>query len=71
MQSVTQVLNQLSNPPAVTASLVRPPRLGLAITVDNQGTSGSGLEFMYDHPDYDSRLEVDTPHGVCLLPCSP
>jgi len=44
-------------------------RLGLAVGVERQGTlPGDGLQFMYDHPTYDSRLIVDT-HS--LLPVSP
>ena len=36
-------------------------RLGLAFAVERQGTSqGSGLQFVYDHPSFDSRLQVDT-----------
>lgn len=36
-------------------------RLALAIGVERQGTlPGSGLQFEYDHPSFDSRLEVDT-----------
>jgi hypothetical protein len=36
-------------------------RLGLAIGVERQGTlPGSGLQLNYDHPSFDSRLEVDT-----------
>jgi hypothetical protein len=36
-------------------------RLGLATGVERQGTlPGSGLQFVYDHPTYDSRLSVDT-----------
>ena len=36
-------------------------RLGLALTLEKQGTpSSSGLQFMYDHPSFDSRFEVDT-----------
>jgi Tfp pilus assembly protein PilV len=36
-------------------------RLGLAIGIESQGTSpNAGLQFMYDHPSFDSRLEVDT-----------
>jgi Tfp pilus assembly protein PilV len=36
-------------------------RLGLAIGVERQGTlPGAGLEFNYDHPSFDSRLQVDT-----------
>ena len=36
-------------------------RLGLALAVERQGTpSSAGLQFMYDHPSFDSRLEVNT-----------
>jgi prepilin-type N-terminal cleavage/methylation domain-containing protein len=35
-------------------------RLGLAISVDAGTTPAAGLQVMYDHPDYASRLEVDT-----------
>jgi Tfp pilus assembly protein PilV len=45
------------------AEVTLPPtsRLGLAIGVEKPGTpSGSGLQFMYDHPSFDSRLQVDT-----------
>ena len=36
-------------------------RLGLAISVEKGGTNpGDGLEFMYDHPSFDSRLQIKT-----------
>jgi hypothetical protein len=35
-------------------------RLGLALGVDAGTTPAEGLQVMYDHPDYASRLEVDT-----------
>lgn len=37
-------------------------RLGVAISVDgsNGQTGAGGLEFAYDHPTYDSRLELET-----------
>ena len=36
-------------------------RLGVAIAVERSGTlPGTGLQFMYDHPSFDSRLEVQT-----------
>lgn len=35
-------------------------RLGVAISVEPAGTTGGDLEFLYDHPDYPSRIEVDT-----------
>jgi hypothetical protein len=44
------------------------PRLGLALTVDKQNTTGDGLEFMYDHPNFASRLEVQS--STCILLCS-
>lgn len=42
-------------------SLVPGEQLGLAISVEKGGTNpGDGLEFMYDHPSFDSRLQVKT-----------
>jgi type II secretory pathway pseudopilin PulG len=35
-------------------------RLGLAISVEREGTPADALQFLYDHPDHKSRLEVDT-----------
>jgi hypothetical protein len=36
-------------------------RFGLALMVKRSGTiPGSGLEFMYDHPDFESRLQLHT-----------
>jgi Tfp pilus assembly protein PilV len=42
-------------------------RLGVAVAVERQGTcpptgscGGAGLQYMYDHPTYDTRLVVDT-----------
>jgi hypothetical protein len=46
---------------------VEPPRLGLVVTVERAGTGGPGLEFMYDHPDFESRLEVQNNQGLSLL----
>jgi hypothetical protein len=40
-------------------------RLGLAIQVEQSGTDGDGMQFLYDEPSYDSRLEVKT---TSLLP---
>ena len=40
--------------------------LGLAVQVERQGTTGGGLQFYYDEPSYESRLEV---HSSSLLPC--
>jgi Tfp pilus assembly protein PilV len=33
-------------------------QLGLAIQVEKAGTSGGGMQFMYDEPSFDSRLEL-------------
>jgi hypothetical protein len=35
-------------------------RVGLAISVERAGTPGDGVQFLYDHPDYESRLEIET-----------
>lgn len=35
-------------------------RLGLAIAVRKDGTSADSLQFMYEHPGFQSRLEVET-----------
>jgi type II secretory pathway pseudopilin PulG len=35
-------------------------RLGVAISVDRGLTPADALPFLYDHPDYPSRLEIDT-----------
>lgn len=35
-------------------------RLGLALSVERSNTGGEALAFMYDHPKYPARLEVDT-----------
>jgi len=33
-------------------------QLGLAIQVEKAGTTGGGMQFLYDEPSFDSRLEV-------------
>ena len=35
-------------------------RLGVGITVERANTTGSALSFMYDHPRFPTRIEVDT-----------
>lgn len=35
-------------------------RLGVAISVERGHTADEALSFMYDHPNYPSRLEIDT-----------
>jgi Tfp pilus assembly protein PilV len=56
-------------------ALTVPPnyRVGLAVAVERQGTlPGGGLQFIYDHPTYDSRLVIDThsllPSGLSNWP---
>jgi hypothetical protein len=41
-------------------------RVGFALQVERSGTSGGGLQFMYDEPSFDSRLIVNT--NTTLLP---
>jgi len=71
MNTVTSVLNRLGSQLPGTLVTVGQPRLGIAITVDGSGTSGEALEFMYDHATLDSRFELDTPRGICVVPCGP
>ena len=43
-------------------------RLGLAVSVERSGTNpGQGLEFMYDHPSFDSRLQVKTSSALPIF----
>jgi type II secretory pathway pseudopilin PulG len=35
-------------------------RLGIGLTVERANTTGTALAFMYDHPRFPTRLEVDT-----------
>ena len=35
-------------------------QLGLAIQVEKAGTGGGGMQFLYDEPSFDSRLQVTT-----------
>ncbi len=41
-------------------SLTAGTRLGLAIEVDPAGTPSDGLQFLYDEPSFDSRIELST-----------
>ncbi|MFL5906492.1 MAG: hypothetical protein ACJ75Z_02700, partial [Solirubrobacterales bacterium] len=45
---------------SLSRQLVPGSRLGLAIQVERAGTAGGGLQFLYDEPSYESRLEVQT-----------
>jgi hypothetical protein len=45
-------------------SLVPNTRLGVAIRLDRDGTTGNALQLMYDHPSFDSRLVVDANRAV-------
>jgi hypothetical protein len=42
------------------AHLLPGTQLGVALGVDSSGTGPSGLEFLYDAPSFDSRLQVQT-----------
>jgi hypothetical protein len=41
-------------------SLSANSQLGMGLQVERAGTSGGGLQFMYDEPSFDSRLVVNT-----------
>ena len=41
-------------------TILKDERLGVALSVERTGTEGAALAFMYDHPKYPTRLEVDT-----------
>jgi Tfp pilus assembly protein PilV len=49
---------------SLSRQLVAGSRLGLAIQVERAGTSGGGLQFIYDEPSYETRLEVLTTSAV-------
>jgi hypothetical protein len=42
-------------------------QLGFALGVDGTGTGAGGLEFLYDHPSFDSRLEVQTTSALPIF----
>jgi hypothetical protein len=48
-------------------SVTGQPRLGLALQVEKANTTGAGIQFMYDHPNFPSRLEVQS--SSCILLC--
>jgi len=35
-------------------------RLGVALQVEKQGTGGGGMQFLYDEPSFDTRLQLNT-----------
>jgi hypothetical protein len=35
-------------------------RLGVALSVERGNTQADAIPIMYDHPDYPTRIEVDT-----------
>lgn len=41
-------------------TILKNERLGVALSVERTKTTGAALSFMYDHPKYPTRLEVDT-----------
>lgn len=53
--------SEISLPMNFPAGITLPPdsQLGLAIAIDS-GNTGGGLEFVYDAPSYDSRLQIET-----------
>jgi hypothetical protein len=53
--------DEVKVPLSFTALNISPgERLGVAIAVERQNTTGDGLQFMYDHPSFDSYLQVQT-----------
>jgi prepilin-type N-terminal cleavage/methylation domain-containing protein len=71
MVSVDSVLSALTQS-GVPGTLTSPSqRLGLALTVNKDRTSGDALDVMYDQSTFDSRLEFDTTKGTCIVvtPC--
>ncbi len=46
-------------------------RLGVAIQVERANTGNDGLEFMYDHPSFESRLQIRGRPGSALLGRAP
>ena len=48
-------------------NIVGQPRLGVAMTVERANTGSDGIEFMYDHPNFESRLAVQSEE--CILLC--
>lgn len=52
---------------SATQSLLAGEQLGLALRVERSGTDGDGLEFMYDHPSFDSRLQVKTSSALPIF----
>jgi hypothetical protein len=41
-------------------AILKDQRLGVALTVDAGTTPADAIPVMYDHPNYPTRLEVDT-----------
>jgi len=46
------------------SQLIAGSKLGVAIQVERAGTTGGGLQFLYDEPSFESRLEVKTTSQV-------
>lgn len=63
-------VNVDSSGEAIPAVLPPQSRLGLSLMVRKGGTEpGQGLEFMYDHVDFESRLQVRTDAQICFGNC--
>jgi hypothetical protein len=52
---------------SLSTHLTSGSRLGLIVAVDRDGTGSDGLQFLYDEPSFDSRLEVKTASVVPSL----
>jgi type II secretory pathway pseudopilin PulG len=63
-----RIAMRLQPPSGETAIRILPgQRLGVAVTLERDGTGPEdALQFLYEHPDFDSRLEVDTQTPIHL-----
>jgi hypothetical protein len=41
-------------------TVLKADRLGVALSVDPGNTDAEAIPIMYDHPNYPTRIEVDT-----------
>ncbi len=48
------------NPAEVPYTILKGDRLGVAISVERENTQTVAVPIMYDHPNYPTRIEVDT-----------
>ena len=59
--------NPVDYPFVSLPTLLPNERLGVAIQVERANTGNDGLEFMYDHPSFESRLQIEADRGAALL----